>query len=46
MELTQPANNYNKNDVWNAEIPSAAYRSVYGTNIKYIGAECPPPKLR
>ena len=34
---------FNKNDVWNAKIPSAAQRSVYGTNSKYIGAECPPP---
>ena len=32
-----------KNDVWNAEIPSAAKRSIYGTNSKYIGAEWPPP---
>ena len=39
-------NKLDKNDVWNAEIPSAAERSVYGTNSKYIGAECPPLKLR
>ena len=40
--------NNNKNDVWNAEIPSAALRSVYGTNSKYIGANPPPtecPKI-
>ena len=29
-----------------AEIPSAASRSVYGTNSKCIGAECSTPPLK
>ena len=37
--------NINKNDVWNAEIPSAALRSVYSANSKYIEAECSPHQI-